>query len=391
VSVIYVSYDGALDPLGASQVVPYLEGLSQRGFQITLISFEKAAAWRDREARRALQARLDGAGIAWRPLRYHRSPRLPATAWDVWRGARAVRRGARLSRARLVHCRGDVAAVMARAARLPPDVRLLYDVRGLFAEERVESGSWARGGMLDRAVRRAEAANLRRADAVVILTEHARRALQERREDLPPLRIIPTCADVSIFRPRASGEPVEYGLAYSGSLGTWYLAPEMVAFARIAAESVPGRVLFLTPQVAEASAAGARGDWAEVRGVPPVEVPAWLRRARALFFFIRPTAAKRASCPTKLAEALATGLPVVANRGIGDLDELLERHEVGVLVDGFNESEYRRAAARLSRLLEDPSLAQRCRALARDRFSLDSGVQAYHSLYCELGATASGR
>jgi glycosyltransferase involved in cell wall biosynthesis len=150
-------------------------------------------------------------------------------------------------------------------------------------------------------------------------------------------------------------------------------------------------VLFLTPQAAEAAAAGAVGDWVEVRGVAPAEVPAWLRRARAAFFFIRPTPAKRASCPTKLAEALATGLPVVANRGVGDLDDLLERHGVGVLVEGFRDDAYRRAAARLCTLLEDPDLAQRCRALARERFSLEAGVQAYHSLYRELGATAGGR
>ena len=43
--VVYVSYDGALDPLGASQVVPYLLGLAARGVAITLISFEKRERW----------------------------------------------------------------------------------------------------------------------------------------------------------------------------------------------------------------------------------------------------------------------------------------------------------------------------------------------------------
>lgn len=386
-----MSYDGALDPLGASQVVPYLQGLSERGVQTTLVSFEKVAAWRNREARRTLAARLTESRVEWTPLRYHGRPRLPATAWDVLRGAQAVRREVRRSGAGIVHCRGDVATLMARGASLPAATRLLYDVRGLFAEERVESGSWARGGALDRAVRRAEAGNLRRADGIVVLTEHARRALEERRPDLPPLRVIPTCADLSLFHPRTAGEQPEYGLVYSGSLGTWYMAPEMVAFARVAAASVPGRVLFLTPHAAEATAAGAVGDWARVQGAAPAEVPAWLRRARALFFFIRPTPAKRASCPTKLAEALATGLPVVANRGVGDLDDILERHSVGVILDAFTETEYRRAAARIAALLADPSLAERCRALARDRFSLESGVQAYHSLYRELCSTATGR
>ena len=39
--VLYISYDGMTDPLGQSQVIPYIEGLSKLGYQFTLISFEK--------------------------------------------------------------------------------------------------------------------------------------------------------------------------------------------------------------------------------------------------------------------------------------------------------------------------------------------------------------
>lgn len=382
--VVYVSYDGALDPLGASQVVPYLVGLAGRGVAITLISFEKPERWVVAEPRARLAASLASAGITWRPLTYHKRPRLPATLLDVLAGSRRVRAEVRRSEADLVHCRGDVAMAMARGAGLPAGVRMVYDVRGLFSDERVETGSWTRGGLVDRVVRRAEAGNLRRADAVVVLTELAREALRARRPDLPPCRVIPTCADLAAFTPRPPGEQPEFGLAYCGSLGTWYMVREMAAFARVASAVVPGRVLVLTPHVEQARLAGFDPSWAEVREVPAHEVPRWLRRARALFFFIRPTPAKRASCPTKLAEALATGLPVVANRGVGDLDSVLESEGVGALVNGFTEEEYRRAAQRLADLLRDPATIARCRRLAERRYSLQAGVAAYHELYRAL-------
>ena len=273
---------------------------------------------------------------------------------------------------------------MARWARLPSHVRLLYDVRGLFSDERVESGSWSRGGFVDRLVRRAEAENLRRANAVVVLTNPAREVLRARRPELPPCRVIPTCADLQVFTPRPPGAGPEFGLAYGGSFGTWYMAREMAAFARAASAAIPGRVLVLTPHVEEARRAGFEPSWAEVREVPSAEVPTWLRRARALFLFVRPTPDKCAMCPTKLAEALATGLPVVANRGVGDLDTLLEREGVGVLLEDFSEEAYRRAAARLACLLEDAGTAGRCRALAEKRYGLEAGVTAYHELYRAL-------
>ena len=388
--VIYVSYDGALDPLGSSQVVPYLLGLAAHGVTITLITFEKSSRWGQVAAREEMRRRLEASGIRWRQVRYHKRPRLTGTLWDIVAGSRAVTHEASRLGPTLVHCRGDVATVMARFARLPSKVRLLYDVRGFFSDERVEIGSWRRGSFLDRVVRHMEGANLERADGVVTLTRSAAEALRQRRPSLSSIRVIPTCTDVSVFRPRTRGQKAEFGLVYSGSLGTWYLGEEMVAFARSAVQILPGSTLFLTPQPEEAKRVGLTPDWAEIRTVEPGAVPEWLRRASALFFFSRRNASSRARCPTKFAEGLASGLPVICNRGIGDLDDIVEREGVGVLVDGFSEAAYSTAIRRLRSLLEDPGLAERCRRLAETRYSVDLGVDAYQRLYTELvtGATS---
>ena len=39
-AILYISYDGMLEPLGQSQVIPYLGMLSKK-YKIFLISFEK--------------------------------------------------------------------------------------------------------------------------------------------------------------------------------------------------------------------------------------------------------------------------------------------------------------------------------------------------------------
>jgi glycosyltransferase involved in cell wall biosynthesis len=386
--VVYISYDGALDPLGVSQVLSYLLGLADRGCAITLISFEKPERWRQANLRIATRERLGAHGVRWRPLPYHRRPRLPATLWDILVGSRVIAQEVGRSAPTLIHCRGDLAMLMARWSGPPPGTRLLYDVRGFFSDERVETGSWRRGSVIDRVVRRTEARNLRRAHGVVVLTAPAARTILQRRPSLPFHRVIPTCVDLSVFRPRAPGEVPKFGLVYSGSLGTWYMTKEMVEFARAAARFVPGTALFLTPQTEHARQFGATGDWAEVRTVEPDRVASWLRLGRGLFFFIRPIPSKRASCPTKFAEGLALGLPIVCNRGIGDLDEVLEKENVGVLVDSFSDSAYTEAGRRLQRLLEDPKLADRCRRLAETRYGLDLGTEAYCHLYRELWAAA---
>ena len=39
--ILFISYDGLLDPLGKSQILPYIIGLSEKGYKFCVISFEK--------------------------------------------------------------------------------------------------------------------------------------------------------------------------------------------------------------------------------------------------------------------------------------------------------------------------------------------------------------
>jgi glycogen synthase len=39
--IIFISIDGLTDPLGQSQILPYLTGLAQKGYSITIVSCEK--------------------------------------------------------------------------------------------------------------------------------------------------------------------------------------------------------------------------------------------------------------------------------------------------------------------------------------------------------------
>ena len=43
--VLFISYNGMLDPLGQSQVIPYLRELAKRGVRFTLLSFERAESF----------------------------------------------------------------------------------------------------------------------------------------------------------------------------------------------------------------------------------------------------------------------------------------------------------------------------------------------------------
>ena len=83
--VLYISYDGILEPLGQSQVLTYLEKLT-RVRPVHLISFEKKRTLTSEFERQTVMARMNSAGIAWHPMRYHKQPSVIATGWDITRG-----------------------------------------------------------------------------------------------------------------------------------------------------------------------------------------------------------------------------------------------------------------------------------------------------------------
>jgi glycosyltransferase involved in cell wall biosynthesis len=87
-----------------------------------------------------------------------------------------------------------------------------------------------------------------------------------------------------------------------------------------------------------------------------------------------------AAMPTKIAEFLACGRPIVVNRGLGDMDKFIEEFDVGVILDGSLENLVE-SATKLVNLLSDSQTPQRCRALAEKYFNMDVGAEKYLNLY----------
>ena len=379
--VLYVSYDGAGEPLGRSQVVAYLLGLAGH-CRITLISFEKPGD--DREGTRAI---LDAAGIEWIPLRYHKRPPVLSTAWDIALGAFVTRRAARRARTEIVHVRSYVAGVIALLGGLGRSSKLLFDIRGFWVDERVEGGIWPRGGWLYRIGKRCERRLFRSADAVVTLTEASVPQIRSwLGTSAAPVRVIPTCAELERYGGSATAGSAR--LVWCGSIGTFYRFDRAVALADAA--GLP--LLVLTRQL-DAARRELGDRAADVRTVPHERIGDELAGGGFGLCLYSDGFANLARAPTRFAEFLAAGMAVAVSPGVGDLEALVAEHRVGVVL-GSEDPEALRAGARgLHELADDPDTPARCRALAAGRFSLETGVERYLGLYRELlgdGATRGG-
>jgi glycosyltransferase involved in cell wall biosynthesis len=375
--VFYVSYDGMGEPLGRSQVLAYLFRLAA-DYDITLFSFEK----RDADVA-ALANELRDHGIRWLPLRYHKRPPVLATLLDAVVGWRAMLRAARTARPDIVHVRSYVPALIALWARPWTTNVLLFDIRGFWADERVEGGIWPSERLVYRALysiaKWCESRFFARAQAVVTLTHasipHIRRLAG--RPDLA-VEVIPTCVDLERFIPRppnAAGPR----LTWSGSVGTWYrfdLVPPLAG-----SIALPLQVLTRQTELAHRLLNGMQ---ATVCSLTPDEVPGALCSGDVGLSLCVSSFSKVASAPTRFAEYLAAGMPVVVTTGVGDVAAIVEQYEVGVVLRGEDEEGLRDAATRLRLLLKDKALPARCRMVASQLFDVKSGSRSYAEIYDRL-------
>jgi glycosyltransferase involved in cell wall biosynthesis len=386
---LYICYFGLREPLVQTQVLPYLRELAGNGHRISLLTFEPAR-WTG-TAVDDWRQRLQHDGIDWHTLRYHKRPSLPATLYDIVRGAFRASAIARREKLEIFHGRSHVGAAIGALARMMAGGRLIFDIRGLLAEEYVDSGNWRAGGLLFRLTKMAERWLIRRADGFVVLTESARKTLFPNGAAGPPVEVIPCCVDADRFT-RATRADLDLSdrlvFAYVGSLGGYYLTHETAEFLEVAREldsRTFALILTHSPGSAIAEELRRRGfsrDDYRVIHASPEEVPGYLAAADVGLAIVRPSLARRAMSPTKFAEYLAAGLPIIATAGIGDLDAQIEKGRVGALLRRHDRTAYAEAFHAVEELRRDPTLTERCRGEARADYDLRTvGAARYRRLY----------
>jgi glycosyltransferase involved in cell wall biosynthesis len=400
--VLYVSQTGMTEPLGQSQVIPYLAGLARVGYRIEIVTFEPegvapAAVTRVRE-------QLGDHGIDYVWLERRRAHDLATKAHESGKALLRLVGRALANRPRIIHARSYLPAAVARATRmLTPGSRFVFDCRGLLGDEYVDFGHWQRGSFNYRLLKQAERYLFGSADAVVVLTERLRRWLCDEEQlvaQRTPVAVIPCCVDLARFvvddtaraRSRqALGAGDRFVLAYSGTLGAWYCEAQMAELFAMLHRRRPALFAVFTRADSEKLRAELRRRGIADRDVivqagAQSEMPALLAGADAAVSFAEPRFSKIASSPVKVAEYLAVGLPVVVNRGVGDQDALQAAHP-GSLFDGglMGDRELDAVAERLAALPLDSRSRRQHRLVATARFDLEAiGIARYRQLYEQL-------
>ena len=305
----------------------------------------------------------------------------------------------------MVHTRPGIPTLVALSVIKKTGVKFLNDIRGFWADERVDGGMWNLKNPIFKMVysffKKHEDACIEKSDYTTCLTYRAGTEIHSWKQlsgQPIPIEVIPCSVDLKLFNPlninTAVKESVRKQLgiekediifSYLGSVGGWYLTNEMMQFCKILSDKIPrARFLFISPHRHEEIAAtaakfGILPGKIIVREGKRHEVPTLLSFSNYSLFFIRSCYSKMSSSPTKHGEIMAMGIPVITNAGVGDVDSIIRKYNSGVVIPDLAIESFDRVADQISSGLVFDNLAIRNGAI--DFYGLDKAVDKYAKVY----------
>ena len=403
--ILYISYDGMTDPLGQSQVIPYLIGLSKQN-KITLISCEKPHLYTKQKTQ--IENLLKEANIKWIPVLYSTALSILSKQVNIYRIKQQAILLCKKQLPDVVHCRSYMAALIGLHLKKKFHIKFIFDMRGFWADERIDGNIWNKKNSIQRYLfsyfKKKEIEFLSAADYTVSLTENAKQEIyswKEFRNNPVPITVIPCCADLELFSLKniAVAQQLQlkkslnltennFVLSYLGSIGTWYMLDEMLDFFCCLIKVMPHAIfLFITTEpsatiLSKAALKGIPEDKLRICAAKRNEVPLYLSLSSLSVYFIKPCYSKKASSPTKTAEIMGMGIPLITNSGIGDADTILANSGCGLLIRDFNFNEYIQVIDQISLLLaiEKSKIIN----TATSYFSLEKGIELYQFMYDQV-------
>ncbi len=400
--VLYISYDGLTDPLGQSQIIPYLSGLSVKGYRITILSNEKKENYHENRA--VVEKKLLDAKITWKFTFYSNKPPVVSTAFGVRRMIKLASFLAKKEAFDIIHCRSILSTMVGDSVRKRFGGKLIFDIRGFWADERVEGGLWNLDNKLYKAIysyfKKKERTYFKTADAVITLTENAKKYVLANFETKKNFQVVPCAVDLNHFSTKSLDQAMitdlkskwgvtdaDFVLSYIGSLGTRYRLKEMLQFFKQLQLIQPNaKFLFIT-----------KSDTSQIKDLCQElqidfkniiidscnyqDIPNYIAVSDASIFFIVTSFSGKAVSPTKQGEIMSLGLPIVCNADLGDSDTILKSTKTGIVPNDYSIEALRQGAKDLLAFSVTP---QEIENAAADYFSLEKAVEKYHSVYQNL-------
>lgn len=386
-NILFITWDGPQTSYMEGLFMPIFQEIAKQGdYQFHVVQF----TWADAQKIAHTKAAADQMGITYTAWPVLRKPNVSVgSLLTVLSSAGKIKKYIRENNIHIVMPRSTFPAMIVNQIK-NKNFKLILDADGLPIEERIDFAGLKKESFQYKLMKSAETKMLQSADAVITRSQkaidiHTAHIGQSYRTKFS---VVFNGRDKNVFDYQLTlrekvrqklGLKDELLFVYAGSLGPQYCLTEMLEIFQAYAEKREAKFLILTgnTEFAEENIPSELKPHVILKSVPAEKVSFYLNGGDVAFGLRKPTFSMQGVAPIKLGEYLLCGLPVIASKGIGDTEKILENFEECYLYD--HSIGLLPQIAHLKNFIEKAIFANRNNIAekAQHYFSLEAAAESY--------------
>lgn len=382
---LYITYDGLLDPLGQSQILPYIESLNNR-YMFIIISYEKMKG--NKKNIENLKKKLNKKNIDWKYFPFRKGKF--NFFYRILTGFIYINLLHLNKKIDLVHLRGGYAGLIYFISLCRN--KYLYDLRAFW-------GQWSDGGrtnensILYRLLLILERKLIINASGIVVLDKSGKDYIKQNFDYKKPLKVIPTSTNIKKYKLNFRENDSIINFVYLGGVEypPYKIIDALKLIKELMKKGLNCEIAFINKNEHEIikniiNDKQFNGIKYSIASLNHEEVYERLPLYDVGLIFLEKGKWIKMSSPTKIGEYLAAGLIVMGSENIAVLDRLSKESECVETIDinkkGFNYGN--KKIEKLLNKINNIEFKKESIKLAEKYYSLNSANEKYLEIYNQI-------
>ena len=394
-NVLYLSIDGLLDPLGQSQIFPYLNKLSETDLSFFVCTIENK---KNKNKLKTFKKKIkNNSSFNWNYFFFLKKKgkfnRLKEILLLYFLAIKIIFS----NKIDILHSRSYLPMFFCILIKVFSKKKVIFDTRGSWFDERIDGGMLKKKGidlLLFKFLKKIEFIFFYFSNHIVFLTDNGLQSVDNSYIVAKKYSVIPCAADYNFFQIIKNKErdqfrkqlkfKEKYLVTYSGSIGSWYNFNQILDFfSKFNNINPNSRLVILTQSEINFNnlnlplhLIGNITFMSSIRS----EIPKIIGISDITLCFINKSFSKKFSSPTKVAESLACGVPVIYNEGIGDLDNDMKEMNLDFKLDDENFISF----DCVQQIINYEINKDQIRINSYKKYSLENAIKKYINIYKNL-------
>lgn len=388
--IIYISYNGILEPLGQSQVLNYLINLNNK-YNFFLLSFEKSNDYNNYIKLKKFKKICNANSINWSFFRYKYNKIFIEPIIGIVKIIFFLIKKSIFKKIKIVHCRSYIPAFSAIIFKKFYKIKIIFDMRAFWPEEMVSSNIIKSNSIIYIILKYIEKIIIKNSDVIIVLTYASKEYLINNYKINKRIQVIPTCVDLNLFKISQSKLNKIKTFGIIGTItNNWFMLDKALILFREYEFKYSNVILKIITNdnhnLIKKKIISLNIDISKVTILKSEfsDMPKLMNDIDILILFFIGGLSKLASSPTRMGEALAMHIPCIVNKGLGDMSSIVNKYNCGISLDKLDNENIKKSLSKIYNINNNINYFKNARLAAESYFSLDLATEKYQDIYEDL-------